>query len=831
MRPKTKAALVAAAIVATLFAMQIIAWASVANPPSASHTFDPAPTAGGWIATSESIATIAATEGVDGDDLAHVDLDINGTSSTRPASGATVSVDVTVPVSTVTTFSYSVVDVAGGRSETQTVVLRRDAAAPVTTWTANPPVPASGYTSVTVTPSITTTDNGESGVASLAYRVNGGVWETTTTTTTVTLSAIATEGATALEFSAADAVGNKEATKTAMVRIDKTVPTATIDATATYGAAAVATITASDPTSAGVSSGIASICYRIDNGATQTVSSAVATIGPVSQLGTHTVLFWAVDRAGNQGTPATTTFVVKDLTPPVSTMGTLAATWVSTDVTVSVTATDNPGGSGVAALRYSLNGAPDATLTTQPFTFVVSADGTNTILYRAVDASGNVEATRTAIVLIDKTPPVGPSTLNYSSLTDTAVHLVWSAASDARSGVAYYEVYDGTTLIATTTALSATVTSLTPGAERTFTVKAVDRVGLSSAGAALVVTVPGAGVEVPVPVGTSVLATLPVPAGGLSGSGSASVVFSNVTAAGMVKLVRIAAPPASAPTGLRFLGDHYDLSFTGTFTGTIQVRLPYDPRIPAGRAGALGVQHWTGSAWESVPVTVDATNHVITFTLTSLSPLSVTEPATTNTVATLTSLSTYFPAYGRASNVTVRLADATNESLDGFTVQLQRFAGGQWTTVATMAPVVGVPGAYRAAAAPVGGVRTLFRATLVANALYTAADKPFAVIPQAKLSTPKASTTRPRANRVFYVSGSVAPRGRLSGRLEVQKLVRGRWVNQASISFTTATTGAYRKAVKLKAGTYRMRAVYGANTATARNALTRSAYSSRMVVR
>lgn len=830
MRPRMQAAVLAAVMTAALFAMQIIAWASVANPPSAALALNPTPI-GDWVATSEVTATVSATEGLDGDDLARVDFDINGTSSARSVSGATASVDITVPVSTVTTFSYSVVDVAGGRSATETVVLRRDAASPVTSWTADPLVPESGYTSVTVTPSISATDNGQSGVASLEYRVNGGAWETTTTTTTVTLSAIAAEGATVLEFYAVDAVGNREATKTATVRIDKTVPTATIDATATYGAAAVVTITASDPISAGVSSGIASIQYRIDNGATQTVSSAVATIGPVSQLGTHTVLFWALDRAGNQGAPATRTFVVKDLTAPVSTIATLPTGWVSADVTVSVTATDNPGGSGVAGLRYSLNGAPDVTLTTQPFTFVVSADGTNTILYRAVDASGNVEATRTATVLIDKTEPVGPETLSYSSLTDTAVRLVWPMATDAGSGVAYYEVYDGATLVATTTALSASVTSLTPGAEKTFAVKAVDRVGRRSTGVALSVTMPGAGEPVPVPVGGSVLVTVPVPAGGVSGSGSASVLFSNVTSAGVVKLVRLGAPPVAAPGGLRFLGDHYDLTFTGAFTGTIQVRLPFDPRIPAGRAGALGVQHWTGSAWETVPVTVDTTNHTITLTLTSLSPLSVTEPATANTVATLTSLSAYFPVYGRASNVTVRLADAANESLDGFTVQLQRFAGGQWTTVATMTPVAGLPGAYRAAAAPVGGVRTLFRATLVANALYTAADKPFAVVPQAKLSTPKASTTRPRANRVFYVSGSIAPKGRISGRLEVQKLVRGRWVSQASIAFTTATNGAYRKAVKLKAGTYRMRAVYGANTATARNALSRSAYSSRIVVR
>ncbi len=824
MHSKTKAAFVAAAIVAALFAMQLMAGAVA--PPEASHTLSPQPV-GEWVGTDVVTMTIDATlPGAPTD--TRIDWTVNGVAYTLPVSTSPTSHEVTIPVSTVTTVTYAAWE-GPTQSATQTVVLRRDAAAPVTTWAASPAIPVSGYTSVTVTPSIATTDNSQSGVASVTYRVGGaGDPVSIPGTTTVQLSAIPTEGATLLEFYATDAVGNVEATKTATIRIDKTVPTATIDATATYGAAAVATITASDPTSAGVSSGVAYVQYRIDTGATQTVMSAVATVGPVSQLGTHTISFWAVDKAGNTSPAGTRTFVVKDLTPPVSTISTLPSTWVSTDVTVSVTATDNVGGSGVAGIRYSLNGGFE---TTYSAPFPVSADGTNTILYRAVDASGNAEATKTAVVLIDKTPPVGPASLGYSSLTDTSVRLVWSAATDLRSGVAYYEVYDGTTRAATTTALAATITSLTPGAEKSFTVNAVDNVGNVSGGATVSITMPGAASSVPVPVGTSVLATLPVPAGGVSGEGVVSVVFSNVTGAGAVKLVRLGAAPAPAPGSLRFLGDHYDLSFTGTFTGTVTVRLPYDPRIPPARAAALGVQHWTGTAWETVPVTVDTTRHEVVLTLTSLSPLSVTEPASTNTVATLSSLSAYFPAYGRSSNVTVRLADASNTGLEGFTVLLQRLERGQWVIVGPMAPVPGLPGAYRAAAAPIGGVNTRFRATLAANALYTAADKPFAVIPQAKLSTPRASTTRPRANRIFYLSGTVLPKARVSARFEVQKLVRGRWVNQPSISFTTTAAGAYRKAVKLRAGTYRVRAVYGANTATARNALSRSAYSARIVVR
>ncbi|MDZ4168394.1 MAG: hypothetical protein U1E26_01895 [Coriobacteriia bacterium] len=828
MNSKRKAALVAAVIVAALFAMQLVAWAVSLPVPTVTHVTTPIDAEGGWVRSATVTVSITAVEASPSEPIKSINYTVNGVPGVVATTTSPATIDLAVAADGTTTITYSATNSLDQTSTPKTVLIQKDLSAPVTTWTANPAIPASGYTSVTVVPSIVATDNNMSGVKSITYRVGGaGATTTVDNTTSVTLSAVPTEGATLLEFYSTDATLNVETTKSATIRIDKTKPTAAIDATASYSAAAVTTITASDPTSAGVSSGISYIQYRIDNGATQTVMSAVATTTPVSQLGTHTVIAWAVDKAGNVSTQTSRTFVVKDMTPPVSTVATLPTGWVSTDVTVSITATDNVGGSGLAGIRYTLNSGFETTYTAP---FLATMDGTNTIVYRAVDASGNLEAARTAYVLIDKSAPTGPSALNYSSLTDTGIKLVWPAAIDTRSGVAFYEVYDGATRVATTTALSSTLTSITPGSTRTFSVAAVDRVGNVSTGAVRAVTFPAAGATAPVAPGASVTTTIGVPAGGLSGAGEASVTIVGVTGAGTLKLVRLAQEPAAAPAGFVFLGENYDLSFTGTFTGLITVRMPYDPRIPAARAAALGVRHWNGSVWETVPVAVDAVNHTLTFQLSSLSPLSVVEPGTTNTLAKLAVPSAYYPVFARSSNVTVRLNDAASVGLDGFEVVLQRYAGGVWSDYAAMAPVAGVPGAYRVLAAPVGGVRTLFRVKMLANGLYTAVEAPFAVVPQAKLSTPRASTARPRPYRTFYLSGNVLPKGTAYGRIQVQRLVRGRWVT-SSVSFTANSSGSYRKAVKLRAGTYRFRAQYGSNKSSSRNALSYSSYTKRIVVK
>lgn len=99
-------------------------------------------------------------------------------------------------------------------------------------------------------------------------------------------------------------------------------------------------------------------------------------------------------------------YILPDQIPPttaIQTAGTAGENnWFVSDVQVSLTANDNPNGSGVLRTEYSLN---NINWNTYSSPFIVSAEGTNTIYYRSIDKAGNIETTKTQIIKIDKTTP------------------------------------------------------------------------------------------------------------------------------------------------------------------------------------------------------------------------------------------------------------------------------------------------------------------------------------------------------------------------------------------------------------------------------------------
>jgi hypothetical protein len=81
----------------------------------------------------------------------------------------------------------------------------------------------------------------------------------------------------------------------------------------------------------------------------------------------------------------------------------------NTDVTVNLSATDPDGVADVATIQYSATGAQNIVPTIvagNSASFTVSAEGVTTFTYFATDGAGNVEAARTQVIRIDKTPPV-----------------------------------------------------------------------------------------------------------------------------------------------------------------------------------------------------------------------------------------------------------------------------------------------------------------------------------------------------------------------------------------------------------------------------------------
>ncbi|MFO0967889.1 MAG: choice-of-anchor L domain-containing protein [Gemmataceae bacterium] len=107
----------------------------------------------------------------------------------------------------------------------------------------------------------------------------------------------------------------------------------------------------------------------------------------------------------NQVSVSTTVFAGGDATPPTTTATPSAAPnvdgWNSTDVTVTLNATDNPGGSGVQATYYTINGGATQTGTS----VTLNSDGKYDIQYWSVDNANNAETPKTLSVWIDKTLP------------------------------------------------------------------------------------------------------------------------------------------------------------------------------------------------------------------------------------------------------------------------------------------------------------------------------------------------------------------------------------------------------------------------------------------
>lgn len=103
-----------------------------------------------------------------------------------------------------------------------------------------------------------------------------------------------------------------------------------------------------------------------------------------------------------------------DTVAPTTTATTMPAApdgqngWFTGDVTVTLTAADNQGGSGVKEIVYSASGAQTIAQTVVPgatATIQSTGEGTTTITYFARDKVGNAEGPKTLTIKLDKTDP------------------------------------------------------------------------------------------------------------------------------------------------------------------------------------------------------------------------------------------------------------------------------------------------------------------------------------------------------------------------------------------------------------------------------------------
>lgn len=252
----------------------------------------------------------------------------------------------------------------------------------------------------------------------------------------------------------------------AVIPIDTKSPIVTAAAASTpqptwFTSATAVTVSAIDPGG----SGVASINYKINQGLLQQASGE-STVVPITAEGTTTITYSASDAAGNKSADATITVRV-DTSGPTTSASVTAGTpgnngWYTSNPTVTVSASDPV--SGVASIDSST--APPAFTTAansgsaNPFTtnVPITAEGTTTVTYNALDVAGNRSANATIAVKVDRTAPTFSCAANVSPWYG-ADQTVTCTAADAVSGLATATPFKLSTTVAPGTETAAALTN------------------------------------------------------------------------------------------------------------------------------------------------------------------------------------------------------------------------------------------------------------------------------------------------------------------------------------------------------------------------------------
>ena len=160
-----------------------------------------------------------------------------------------------------------------------------------------------------------------------------------------------------------------------------------------------------------------------------------------------------------------------------------AGGWQNTAQVVTLSATDVGADpvSGVAGIEYDLDGAGYVPYTAP---FVVVAEGSHTLLYRAVDKAGNVEDAHAAFVNIDLTAPsISSSADADASWHDGDVDVTLTSGDTGGSGLDRTQYRAGTS--GTWTDVSGDSFAIPAAGENgpeTYQYKAIDRAGNETIG-------------------------------------------------------------------------------------------------------------------------------------------------------------------------------------------------------------------------------------------------------------------------------------------------------------------------------------------------------------
>lgn len=369
------------------------------------------------------------------------------------ASGATGSVTVIVSAPEGTyanqaTLSYRLGMTPKSRvsNTTSTIV---DRTAPDTTLTSTPPA-------------VTASTNGSfaftgTEAGTFECSLDGAAFATCTTPQALTGLA---DGSHTFLVRARDAALNVDATPASFTwTVDTVAPNTTLTTTPTAQSSSASASFTFSSTEAGTFE------CSVDGGAFSPCTSPAAFSG-LSE-GSHTFQVRARDTVGNlDATPASFTWTVDTTAPQTTITGGPAAQTNSTNASVTFTSSE------AGTFQCSLDGAAFITCTS-PFTATGLAEGSHTVLVRAIDASGNVDATPASRTwVVDVTAPSTTITTAPPALSSSTSATFGFTSGEF--GATFQCSLDGAAFTACGSAL--TLSGLAQGSH-TLMVQAVDAAG------------------------------------------------------------------------------------------------------------------------------------------------------------------------------------------------------------------------------------------------------------------------------------------------------------------------------------------------------------------
>ncbi|WNG61159.1 hypothetical protein F0U59_45445 [Archangium gephyra] len=364
-----------------------------------------------------------------------------------------------IPLDASTTLKFFSVDAAGNAEAVQTAAYVINTSIPTVSAT-----PAGGLYRTTQSVTLNCNPGATGGTCVAVYYTTDG--STPTTSSATYSSPISVAVTTTLKFFAENSVGNTSTLHTETYRIDEAAPTTTaIPSGRAYKEAQSITLTCED----GSGSGCTATYYTLDGSTPTRSSSTYAT--PLSISANTTLKFFSVDAAGNEESVRTESYVIDTVKPTVAAAPAGGVYNSARDVTL--TCTDNSGGSGCGSIHYTTDGStPDTSSATYTAPLSVSAD--TTLKFVAVDNVGNVSTVQTEVYTFDADAPtttVSPAGGTYR----TRQNITLACADSGPSGCAgTYYTLDGST---PTTSSTRYTSAIALSADTTLKFFSVDTAG------------------------------------------------------------------------------------------------------------------------------------------------------------------------------------------------------------------------------------------------------------------------------------------------------------------------------------------------------------------